>query len=68
MGEKEELANLATYMVSDYANFMNGEIVVFDGGERREYSGNFNGLHKVPKENWDMIENAIRAGNKKSKL
>ena len=25
-GEIEELANLATYMVSDYANFLNGEV------------------------------------------
>lgn len=25
-GEIEELANLASYLVSDYANFMNGEV------------------------------------------
>lgn len=35
LGEPEELANLATYLVSDYASWMTGEIVTFDGGEAR---------------------------------
>ena len=33
MGHTEELANLAAYLVSDYASWMNGEIITFDGGE-----------------------------------
>jgi len=67
-GEIEELANLAAYMVSDYSSFLNGEIITFDGGEKRAYSGNFNGLDMVPQEQWDMLENMIRTTNKKSKL
>lgn len=35
LGEAEELANLASYLVSDYASWMSGEIVHFDGGEVR---------------------------------
>lgn len=67
-GEIEELANLAAYMVSDYANFLNGEIITFDGGEKRAFCGNFNALEIVPNEQWDMLEQIIRKSNKKSKL
>ncbi|XP_002165656.1 2,4-dienoyl-CoA reductase [(3E)-enoyl-CoA-producing], mitochondrial [Hydra vulgaris] len=66
-GEIEELANLVSYIVSDYASFMNGEIVCFDGGERRSYSGMFNELNKIPEDQWDLLEGLIRSKNK-SKL
>jgi len=66
-GQIEELANLASYMVSDYANFMNGDVVVFDGGERRAYSGEFNSLREITPEQWDMMETMIRSSNKKQK-
>ena len=33
MGEKEELANLASYLLSDYSNWLTGQIIDFDGGE-----------------------------------
>lgn len=36
LGMPEELANLATYMVSPYASWLNGEIINFDGGEVRQ--------------------------------
>lgn len=65
LGEIEELANLASYVVSDYANFLNGEIITFDGGERRGTSGMFNQLKKVRNEQWDMLEQIIRSANKK---
>merc|ERR1719278_1124278 len=35
LGEVEEIANLATYMCSDYASWLNTESVTFDGGEFR---------------------------------
>jgi len=67
LGEVEELANLASYMVSDYANYMSGEIVTLDGGERRGVCGMFNTLDKVTPEQWDFLESVIRKSNKKSK-
>ncbi|XP_057291433.1 2,4-dienoyl-CoA reductase [(3E)-enoyl-CoA-producing], mitochondrial-like [Hydractinia symbiolongicarpus] len=67
-GEIEELANLAAYMVSDYSNFMNGEVVCFDGGERRGYSAVFGQLSQVTDDQWEMLEKMIRSTNKKSKL
>jgi len=67
LGEPEEIANLATYMCSDYASWLNAESVTFDGGEFRSLAGEFNQLRRVPKEMWDMMEQMIRSSNKKSK-
>jgi len=33
LGDKEELSNLATYLLSDYANWVTGQIIDMDGGE-----------------------------------
>lgn len=47
MGEKEEVANLATYLTSDYASWMTGNIINLDGGETVWNSGEFNRV-KIP--------------------
>jgi NAD(P)-dependent dehydrogenase (short-subunit alcohol dehydrogenase family) len=49
-GDPEELANLAAFLVSDAAPFINGECVVIDGGEWIASGGEFNGLTHVPRE------------------
>eukprot|EP00123_Amoebidium_parasiticum_P012276 comp21243_c0_seq1/m.28934 comp21243_c0_seq1/g.28934 ORF comp21243_c0_seq1/g.28934 comp21243_c0_seq1/m.28934 type:complete len:327 (-) comp21243_c0_seq1:452-1432(-) len=61
LGEPEELANLACYLLSDYANWMTGEIVTFDGGESVALSGEFNAFMKMSKEQWDSMEKVIRS-------
>lgn len=66
-GEHQELANLAAYLVSDHASFINGEVVTIDGGEWLQGAGEFNGFTAVPNEMWDALEAAIRGTNKKSK-
>lgn len=35
LGEPEELANLAAYLLSDYASWVSGQVVTLDGGEVR---------------------------------
>lgn len=45
-GEKEELANLATFLMSDMASYMTGECVIIDGGERLS-AGQFNFIDKL---------------------
>lgn len=65
LGEPEELANLATYLLSDYASWVNGEIVTLDGGEAVALAGEFNALSVVTEEQWDMMEAIIRKQNKK---
>ena len=54
-GEHLELANLAAYLLSDYAGFMNGEVVTIDGGEWLYGAGEFNNLDQVPEDMWDLL-------------
>ncbi len=54
-GEHQELANLTAYMVSDYAAYMNGEVVTLDGGEWLQDAGQMNFLDKVTPEMWDYF-------------
>jgi NAD(P)-dependent dehydrogenase (short-subunit alcohol dehydrogenase family) len=56
VGEHEELANLASYLVSDYSAYVNGEVVVIDGGEWLKGAGQFNDFDQVPDEFWDAWE------------
>lgn len=60
LGTVEELANLAAFLCSDYASWINGAVIRFDGGEEVFISGEFNSLRKVTKEQWDAIEGLIR--------
>ncbi|MCZ6693869.1 MAG: SDR family oxidoreductase [Bacteroidetes bacterium] len=55
MGEHQELANLAAYLMSDYSSFMNGEVVTIDGGEWLKGAGEFNHLDRVTPEMWDSL-------------
>lgn len=65
LGEHQELANLAAYLISDFSAYINGEVVTIDGGEWLQGAGQFNLLEQVPKELWDMLEQMIKAkGNK----
>ncbi|PRY12000.1 NAD(P)-dependent dehydrogenase (short-subunit alcohol dehydrogenase family) [Pontibacter ummariensis] len=63
-GEHQELANLAAYLVSDYASFVNGEVVTIDGGEWLYGAGEFNSFDQVPQEMWDALEKQMRGKGK----
>jgi NAD(P)-dependent dehydrogenase (short-subunit alcohol dehydrogenase family) len=65
VGEHQELANLAAYLVSDFSSYINGEVITIDGGEWLKGAGEFNILEEIPQEMWDQLEAMIRA--KKSK-
>jgi len=67
IGEIAEIANLATFMCSDYASWINTETVTLDGGEFRSLAGEFNKLREVTPEMWDMMAAMIKETNKKSK-
>lgn len=58
VGDHQELANLAAYLVSDYSAYINGEVVTIDGGEWLQGAGEFNGLEAIPQELWDAMEMA----------
>jgi NAD(P)-dependent dehydrogenase (short-subunit alcohol dehydrogenase family) len=59
-GDPEELANLAAFLVSDAAPFINGECVVIDGGEWIASGGEFNGLTHVPREQLKGLMRSMR--------
>lgn len=60
VGEFQELANLAAYLVSDYAAYVNGEVVTIDGGEWLKGAGEFNHLDELTADTWDEIEDFAR--------
>jgi NAD(P)-dependent dehydrogenase (short-subunit alcohol dehydrogenase family) len=61
VGDHQELANLAAYLVSDFSAYLNGEVVVIDGGEWLKGAGQMNLLEEVPTQMWDMLEAMIRS-------
>ncbi|MFA7444914.1 MAG: SDR family oxidoreductase [Flavobacteriaceae bacterium] len=63
VGDHQELANLAAYLVSDFSAYINGEVITIDGGEWLKGAGQFNLLEAIPTEMWDMLEAMIK-GNK----
>lgn len=60
VGDHQELANLAAFLLSDFAGFINGEVVTIDGGEWLQGAGQFSGLEAVPGELWNELERMTR--------
>jgi len=60
VGDHQELANLAAYLVSDFSAYINGEVITIDGGEWLKGAGQFNMLEMVPEEMWGVIEKMVR--------
>lgn len=65
VGDHQELANIAAYLVSDFSAYVNGEVVTIDGGEWLKGAGQFNLLEDIPEEMWDMLEAMIKAKKNK---
>ena len=65
VGEHQELANLAAYLVSDFSAYINGEVITIDGGEWLQGAGQFNMLEKISPEMWDMLESMIKSKGRK---
>jgi len=61
VGDHQELANLAAYLVSDFSAYVNGEVITIDGGEWLKGAGQFNLLEAIPEEMWDQLEAMIKA-------
>jgi len=57
-GRHEELTNLAAFLLSDMAEYINGECVVIDGGQWLRGAGEFNDLGMLPDTVWDQLEAA----------
>jgi NAD(P)-dependent dehydrogenase (short-subunit alcohol dehydrogenase family) len=60
-GEHAELTNLAAFLISPQAGYINGDCVTIDGGQWLRGGGQFNDLVEVPQEFWDEMEKQRRA-------
>ncbi|MBP6573400.1 MAG: SDR family oxidoreductase, partial [Flavobacteriales bacterium] len=47
LGEHHELTDLASYLISPFSGYINGEVVTIDGGEWLQGAGQFSGLEAV---------------------
>ncbi len=60
VGRHEELANLASYLVSEYADYINGEVVTIDGGEWVSGAGEMNMLTEMTPEDWMKMAERVK--------
>ncbi|XP_034021198.1 2,4-dienoyl-CoA reductase, mitochondrial [Thalassophryne amazonica] len=61
LGKPAEIANLAAYVSSEFASWMSGAVIRFDGGEYVSMAGEFNHLRQVTAEQWKVMEAMIRS-------
>jgi NAD(P)-dependent dehydrogenase (short-subunit alcohol dehydrogenase family) len=57
-GRHEELTSLAVFLLSDMAEYINGECVVIDGAQWLRGAGEFNDLLMLPDSVWEQMEAA----------
>jgi len=57
-GHHEELTSLAAFLLSDMAEYINGECVVIDGAKWLRGAGEFNDLLLLPDATWESMEAA----------
>ena len=56
-GTTEEFANLAAFLVSDGAGYINGEVVIMDGGEWLQGAGEFTALgRELTEKEWESMK------------
>jgi NAD(P)-dependent dehydrogenase (short-subunit alcohol dehydrogenase family) len=56
-GTKEELANLAAFLISDGSSYVNGEVVRMDGGEFLQGAGEFSTLGRaLSQKDWESLK------------
>ena len=55
-GRHEELTSLAAFLLSDMAEYINGECVVIDGANWLRGAGEFNDLLLLPDSAWEAME------------
>ncbi len=60
VGQHQELANLAAYLLSPYSAYINGACVVIDGGEWLRGAGEFNHLEALSSAEWDELQARLK--------
>jgi NAD(P)-dependent dehydrogenase (short-subunit alcohol dehydrogenase family) len=60
MGEHQEIANLAAYLLSEYSAYVTGACITIDGGEWLRGAGEFNTLEAITPSQWDQLQAAMK--------
>ncbi|MGB7405323.1 MAG: SDR family oxidoreductase [Pacificimonas sp.] len=63
MGEHQELANLACFLMAPGCEYLSGEVIAIDGAQWLNTAGNFSNLSALDDADWDMISEGIKATN-----
>lgn len=63
-GTKEEIANLAIFLLSDLCPYQTGDCVTMDGGEWLAGAGEFSDYRKVPRDQFRAALDALRPKKK----
>ena len=63
VGVHSELYNLAVFLMSGQADYVNGAIIPIDGGQYLVNGGSFSNLTALDGDDWAMIKGAIQSSN-----
>lgn len=63
-GKPRELADLASFLLSEGSSFITGDVILIDGGETAWNGGEFNVLDAVTPAQWDALEQLRKARSK----
>jgi NAD(P)-dependent dehydrogenase (short-subunit alcohol dehydrogenase family) len=66
-GTMEELQNLATFLMSDGCDWLNGQAIMMDGAGHLATGGNFYPLREWSQDQWKEARERIEAQNKKDR-
>ncbi len=55
VGEHRELTDLACFLISDRAGYINGDCITIDGGDWLKGAGQFNFLEKMTDADWERM-------------
>lgn len=67
VGNLEELANLAAFLLADDVGYITGEVIAIDGGQWLNGAGGFGALTEMSDADWQQIRTAIEATNAKDR-
>ncbi len=66
-GRPEELADLAAYLMADLSEYINGDCITIDGGEKLKGGGQFSWMSQLTPAQWEALEASARGATKRDR-
>lgn len=67
VGEYEELANLATFLMAPGCDYLTGQVIAIDGAQMLTGGGTFSMLDSMTDEQWSMMRDQVQTANAASR-